>query len=858
MKKLLLAFAACAASVCGFGLTIDEQAANLKPGEWLAAPMTGAASDIVTKGLVAKTGNNAIAYANTGLNGYTTDATVNGVYFVNSHESFTFVPNYQIPGGENADNCGLDTYYGNRLMKRFWKGNISGGSGPTTFTITVPAAGTYLMQLVIHHTGAYKIYLTENKDIAIYGGKGKSSGDEWYYGGTLVHAFTMAAAGPYQFVLQFADENDKNGGEVAFNMFQLRDITQHEVTKPSIGSVTAQILKSGANITLSGVKLGTDEQGLLATSYDVYFASVEKGGTLPEATKVQTGLDASSCSFVVPSLVSGKVYDYSVFIRNSGGVDSKAVTGTLDGRSIADMAKSLPVGSWMASPLTGSASDIVSYGEAVLYKNKTDNEMTYAKGSGSDASVGNMKFRDSRDGIEGVVAADPARSFWQPGEDGGNCGLDNFYGNTILSKYFKPGWGSGLAKFTLDVPGEGTYVLQFMFHRQSGIGKKVYPEEFPSVFVEYASADATGDWYYGGTLIYKFNATEAGQLVFYLNYESELLYNMFQLRQVPHEDEPIGEVVEPSIGKASVTVRGRSASFAFENIVIGTDETGHAAKTCDLYVDRGDGEFVKVVEGVKSETCPFFDINLAAGDYTYNFKIVNDKGCESEAKEVEFSVDEVVTISDRAATLKPGRWLALPLTGDAADIITEGVLVQNTKGQPMAYMVTGKGTDPVSDVSVNNVSFIQSTEGIAGSVAGRTFNQTAAGAGNSGMGGSLYGDILMDKIFKVGYAADTTTFTVSVPEKGTYLLQMVCHFGGDPGKKITLLDSDGQKTDIEIYPASATEAEGWYYGGTFVHVFKVEEACTYSFKLDYEHEIEYNMFQLRKVKRSHGMYLIVK
>ena len=849
MKKLMLSFvAACAAMVGANAETIDELAANLNPGEWLAVPMTGAASDIVTKGLAAKTGDRAISYAQTGSNSYKTDPTVNGVYFSNSRESFTLSPNSGIFGKDDMINCGLDTFYGNNILAHYWKGNISGASGPTTFTVTVPAAGTYLMQIVIHHTGADKVYLTENEDIAIYGGKGKAAGDDWYYGGTFVHAFTMDAAGPYQFVLQFS-------GEVAFNMFQLRDITQHEVTKPSIGSVTAQILKSGANIALSGIKIGTDEQGILATSYDVYFASVEQGGTLPEATKVLTGLDASSCSFAVPSLVSGKVYDYSVFVRNSGGVDSKIVTGVLDGRSIADMAKSLPVGSWMASPLTGSVGDFVAYGDSVMKKNHV---MTYAKGSDSDASVGNMTFVDSRDGIEGIVVADASRSFWQKGDDGGNCGLDNFYGNTILKNYFKSGWGSGLANFTLDVPGEGTYVLQFMFHRKSGIGKKVYPEEFPSVFVECASADATGDWYYGGTLIYKFNATEAGQLVFNLNYESEMLYNMFQLRKVPHEDEPIGEVVEPSIGKASVKVRGRSASFMFVDNVIGTDDKGHAAKTYDLYVDRGDGEYAKVVEGVKSETCQFFDANLATGDYTYNFKIVNDKGCESEPKEVEFSVGEVVTISDRAATLKPGRWLALPMTGDAADIITEGVLATKAKGQPMAYMSTDKGTDPVSDVSLNNVPFIQSTEGIAGSVAGRSFNQTAEGAGNAGMGGSLYGDILMDRIFKAGYAASTATFTVTVPEKGTYLLQMVCHFGGDAGEKITLLDSDGQKTDIEIYPASATEAEGWYYGGTFVHVFKVEEACTYSFQLDYEHEIEYNMFQLRKVKRNRATIIMVK
>lgn len=851
MKKLLLAFAACAASVCGFGLTIDEQAANLKPGEWLAVPMTGAASDIVTKGLAAKTGDKAIAYINTGLNGYTTDETVNGVSFSSSRESFTFTPNYQIPGKDDAGNCGLDTYYGNRLMNRYWKGNISGGSGPTTFTVTVPAAGTYLMQLVIHHPSANKVYLTADDSVAIFG-----HGDDWYYGGTFVHAFTMDAAGPYQFVLQFS-------GEVVFNMFQLRDITQHEVTKPSIGSVTAQILKSGANITLSGVKVGTDEQGLLATSYDVYFASVEKGGALPEATKVLTGLDAASCSFAVPGFASGKVYDYSVFIRNSGGVDSKIVTGILDGRSIAERAQSLPVGSWAAYRMTGDEKDIVCYGEPAQ---NNGHAMAYAVDAGT---LNGVSFIKSTDGVRGYVIVAPSYKFGQTSSGGDKCGLDGtYYGDVLMDKYFKASYAGQNVHFSVDVPSDGTYVMQIVYHHKGSAydqwknprACQITLMDNPLIEVSPAS-DESGDWYYGGTMIYKFNADAATTIEFDVSYKFEIVYNMFQLRKVPHEDEPIGEVVEPSIGKASVIIRGRSASFAFENVVIGTDEKGHAAKTYDLYVDRGDDEFVKVVEGVKSETCSFFDANLAAGDYAYKFKIVNDKGVESEAKDVEFSVGEVVTISDRAATLKPGQWLALPMTGDAADIITEGVLATNAQGQPMAYMSTDKGTDPVSDASVNNVPFIQSTEGFVGNVEAspRGVGQTAAGAGNSGMGGSLYGDTLMGRIFKAGWADSAVTFTVSVPEKGTYLLQMACHFQGDSdGKEIVLLDENGQRTDIKIRPASATEAEGWYYGGTFVHVFKVEEACTYSFRLDYDHEIEYNMFQLRKVKRNRATIIMVK
>lgn len=859
MIKKLFSLLAASAVLCGFGDTIAERAASLPSGAWFAAPLTGSASDIVTKGAVAGD----IAYMGTGNSTLSSsDESVAGVSFVQKNAgvsaSAVHVTSWKTDGGD----CGVEGLYGSALMSHYWSTNL--GAGDETFTVEVPAAGSYLLQFVVHNQGfvGKAVTLTEvngeplsaEERPSIVMGAADSS-ETWYFGGTFVFAFEMAQAGQFQFTLNY-------GGLRMYNMIQLRDVTQREVSAPTITSVSAQALASGTTVTLAGVKIGTDQQGIKATDYEVWFASAEQGGPLPAASKVLEHQSAETCSFPVMGLEAGKVYEYSLFVRNSGGVDSHASVGVIDRRPVADRARTMSVGAWLASPLTGSPDDFVSYGSPVRTTKQT--EMVYAKGTGGDGSVNNMTFSDSRDGIAGVVSVDPSRSFWQVGDGAGNCGLDNFYGNTILNKFFKPGYANSQATFTVEIPSAGTYVLQFMFHFKNNDSYKIYPVDSPATYVRYSSADASGDWYYGGTLVHKYNAAGPEQLVIHLQYESELLYNMFQLRQVPYEEEPTGDVVEPAVGSVSAAVYGTSVMFSLDDAVVGTDAEGHAAKTYDLYIDRGDGSAVKVLEGLKDGSCKFYDAGLASGSYAYVFTVSNDLGVVSAAKEVCFEVSAgIMTISDLAASLKPGLWLALPMTGDAADIVTDGVLATNANGQAMAYLQTGDKSKALTDASLNCVPFIESTDGFIGVVdadhAYTTRRNVGGGAGTSGMAGVVYGDVLLDKIFKASWGTPgPVTFTVDVPAKGTYLLQMVCHYQGDyDGKWITLLDGAGEPTEHKIRPASDV-ASGWYYGGTFVHVFTVEEAGPYVFRLFFDHEVEYNMVQLRQVRRDDGLIIYVR
>ena len=870
MKKLLLAFAACAASVCGFGLTIDEQAANLKPGEWLAAPMTGAASDIVTKGAPAKYSSNDMAYMGTkNENAYSTDETVAEVKFIQKNQgvaaSAVHVTGWKDKGGD----CGVGGLYGSSLMDRYWSSNL--GEGDETYTIDVPAAGSYLLQMVIHH-GSYvgkAVTLTAVNGEALAEADRPSiqmaanAGDEWYYGGTFVFVFEMAQAGQFQFSLKY-------GGLRMYNMIQLRDVTKHEVTQPSISSVTTIPLKAGVNVTLLGAKPGTDEDGFRSADYDVYFSAVEHGGTLPEATKVLSGQVNETCTFIPSGLESGKVYDYSVFIKNRAGIESKQKTGLIDLRTIDERAQTLPVGSWVAYPMTGDEKDIVCYGESAQ---NNGHAMAYAVDAGT---LNGVSFIRSWDGIRGSVTTSPGYTLNGTDKNGDKCGLGGtYYGDVLMDKFFKAGLsGEHKVHFSVDVPSDGTYVMQIVYHHKgSAYDQWKKPRACQITLADNSlievspASEESGDWYYGGTMIYKFNAEAAKTIEFDISYKAEIIYNMFQLRKVPHEDEPAGDVVEPSIGKVSATVRGRSASFALENIVVGTDEEGHAASAYDVYVDRDGTGAELMLAGQKKDSVLVVDKDLLSGEHAYTFTIVNDKGIWSKGKEVSFEVAEgVETISDRAARMKPGQWLALPMTGDAADIVSEGVLATNANGKAMAVMVTGDKNNYVTDSSVNDVQFLQALSGVSGKVMVGgdivyAFGDTKTGtdAGTCGLGGVLYGDALMGGYYKAGYGSGAPVkFTVEVPAKGTYLMQLACHYQGDSdGREIILLNADGQKTDIKIRPASDVLG-GWYYGGTFLHVFKVEEAGTFEFQLWYDHEVEFNMFQLRKVKRSHGMYLIVK
>lgn len=130
MIKKLFSLLAASAVLCGFGDTIAERAASLPLGAWFAAPLTGSASDIVTKGAVAGD----IAYMGTGNSTLSSsDESVAGVSFVQKNAgvsaSAVHVTSWKTDGGD----CGVEGLYGSALMSHYWSTNL--GAGDETFTV---------------------------------------------------------------------------------------------------------------------------------------------------------------------------------------------------------------------------------------------------------------------------------------------------------------------------------------------------------------------------------------------------------------------------------------------------------------------------------------------------------------------------------------------------------------------------------------------------------------------------------------------------------------------------------------------------------------------------------------------------
>ena len=132
----------------------------------------------------------------------------------------------------------------------------------------------------------------------------KILGEGWTCGGTLTGVFT--ATGATKTITVCGDNN------WAVNGIQVRDLGESGapvVVRPSIGSVAASVEGSTATISLSGVAMGTDDEGTNATSYAVSYR-------LDGAAAVQAlaGQTAATASFDIANLADGN-YTCAVTIR---------------------------------------------------------------------------------------------------------------------------------------------------------------------------------------------------------------------------------------------------------------------------------------------------------------------------------------------------------------------------------------------------------------------------------------------------------------------------------------------------------------------------------------------------------------
>ena len=405
------------------------------------------------------------------------------------------------------------------------------------------------------------------------------------------------------------------------------------------------------------------------------------------------------------------------------------------------------------------------------------------------------------------LAASPALS-----GANGNCGDEGLgsdmsgFGSMLGCMWTGPSLSGtdGKATFTFKrlTPGR-KYMVEFFIHDHDQAKSITSPDGKATI---YYGGDG---WRYGGVLRGTFTAVAATQDVV-LTYSDPGSYGMgaIQLRE-------IGTVTPPPAHE-------HEWSAWVTNTPPTATSPGERTRTC-------------VAEGCTVPPATETEVVPATG------------GGEDPDDPVVPPQDGPGSIAEAAAVLAPGYWYAAPLTGDPADIVTNGTMATTT--------VAGKGNKSLSGAKswgqVNGVDFGGSWSGDGGMTSsphgvsqGKDFG-TAATCGVEGQ----YGQFLKNA-FDSGSNDGPCTFAFSgLDPAKTYLVQYVIH-STDTGHTADVMGLNGLKS---IRLGATDPSDDWYYGGTLIHVFRPAQDGTYSLVIDYRKNgaaanAIVNAFQVREIE----------
>ena len=607
--------------------TVNKLAQKLAAGEWVGVPMTGQPSDVVSYGEeVLGSDGKVRAYINGNLG---TDATIS---FVNFRDGWNTTDLNMVFGSGHKDYGDAGTtgcYVG--LMKWGWYGN---NSGDDTYTLKNLVPGqSYLIQIIVHdgRTGksgrnfgpgpgniGNRIYFGEDtKETALP----ERGGVNWYYGGTLIHAF-VATGTDYTFVINTAS------GSQQINAIQLRTIPMPKGS-PMIGALTAAVEQGTAQVTLGSVVMGTDDDAQPATSYDVY-ASIDDA----EFGKVLDDQTSAPVSFLISDLAVGE-HDIKVFIENNFGAVSE--TNSVEVTVVtADPACYFPDGNWVGMPMSKDAHEIRLLGETVYAL------ATSAGNNGRLYTVNGLKYHDTQ--RNNASWGDWQLVNWADFSPAFTADKDSFGGEDVptisnedmaFQTVCKRGWLSEngsrtTTDFTMTLKQLETgvrYVVQMTAHNGSdNYGGKSQTMTAPDgvATITLGDADTTGTWRYGGTLIGTFVASNTTH-AFKFTYGSDPRFfqlNSIQLRKM--SSAPTVVPAYPTLGNTSVFVGRGSAT-----LTVGGLDAGVAGDACDIYyalAEEGQalGAYTLGATGVTDESCTFALPAVAERkSYVYSVYAVN-------------------------------------------------------------------------------------------------------------------------------------------------------------------------------------------------------------------------------------------
>ena len=296
-KKYLIA------SFLASALMLALPASALELG-WTAEPMDSAGAKFSTEG--------ELKYAYSAIGG-----TVNGIGFkrqitLADSDSIAFSP-ADCKFGTSFMNEGASGDFGNLLGNGwYWKED---GVTARTVTLTLKnltSGKSYLVQILSHTMWNNNLVISAGGCTPQHvHGSDEASGK---YGALLTGVFT-ASATTQAVSISFANGD----GEHPINAIQVREVELGPtVSDPEIGEVSAVVNSTIATIGLEGVKMGTDDEAVPATSYSVSYSL--DGGAAQKALENQTG---ETASFDIAGLTEGD-HSCSVTITSDKGKTSEA------------------------------------------------------------------------------------------------------------------------------------------------------------------------------------------------------------------------------------------------------------------------------------------------------------------------------------------------------------------------------------------------------------------------------------------------------------------------------------------------------------------------------------------------------
>ena len=545
-----------------------------------------------------------------------------------------------------------------------------------------------------------------------------------------------------------------------------------EVVNPSIESISVSTNGTTATISLSGVVMGTDSEGVAASSY-----SVSCSLTNAPAATVLANESGATASFDIADLADG-VYSCSVSITTDKGKTSAAKSINF---RIGELPPA-PVG-WTAEPM-----------DAAGAKFSTEGTLVYAYGTQSQTVNGVPFTRALPIDSSHKIAFAPAAT----GFDGSlmNEGVsDTGYGLILGNGWTWTDSSTDTKAITLTLkdltPGE-RYLVQILSHTHWSSSMIVSANGCESQHV-YGSDEAGGK--YGALMTGIFTASAATEDVeiLFSGSNGDRPVNAIQVRDIGEGGGVI--VIAPSIGSASVTTNGTTATISLSGVVMGTDSHGTNATSYAVSYSLTNAPAVTALSNQTGATASFDIENLADGSYTCEVTITTDKN-KSATKSVSFTIatsgqgggggDPIVPVEDG--------WTAVAMGATSASIRTDGTL-------KYAYAR--------EDYTVNGVAFVsEGADGInnANCTVDITHDASNTPPGDTEQGG--YKNLLG----KGWYAsAGNRVFTLKNLEVGKrYLVQIIASRSDFTTQSATAPDG------VATIKFGGT---GWEYGGSLVGIF---------------------------------------